>query len=133
MWFRKHASQVTGDGLAWVAASGAEGISELSLGMGDATDKPAEYTVRLYFMEPDNVKPGERVFDVAIGGTPVLTGFDPVKVAGGQDRIVVMEFSGIPVDGQLQLTFTAKAGKPLICGVEAVAEGVLNTPVAGGE
>ena len=30
-WFRTHSSRISGDGLAWVAASGAEGIRKLTI------------------------------------------------------------------------------------------------------
>ena len=76
-----------GEGLKWVAASGAEGLSSLSLSLGEANDGPRDYTVRLYFAEPDNVQPGERIFDVSIGEIPVLVNFDPIKVAGGRNQI----------------------------------------------
>ena len=41
------------------------------------------YTVRLYFAEPDELKPGERVFDVLLGGRKVLENFDVAAAAGG--------------------------------------------------
>jgi len=121
-WFRKHASQMTGDELKWVAASGAEGIASLSLRLGQPTDGPATYTLRLYFAEPDDLRAGERVFDVAIGGDTVLTDFDVVKLAGGKNRILVKQFTSISVNDTLTIAFDAKAGKPILCGLEAIAE-----------
>ena len=119
-WFRNHASQISGDGLTWVASSGGEGLESMSLSLGDVNDT-AEYTVRLYFSEPDNVRPGERVFDVSIGDSAVLTDFDPVKAAGGRNRIIVKEFKKVSLGGVLKLSLTAKQGKPIICGLEAIA------------
>jgi outer membrane protein assembly factor BamB len=121
-WFRSHASQMTGDGLKWVAASGAEGITSLSLRLGEANYKPTPYTLRLYFAEPDDVEPGDRVFDVAIGQKKVLNDFDPIQKSGGRNRILVKQFTSIPVIEQLELSFTAKVGKPILCGLEVIAE-----------
>jgi hypothetical protein len=81
-----------------------------------------QYTLRLSFAEPDDHQPGERVFDVSVGDQKLLEGFDPVKEAGGRNRMLVKEFRGIKTDNELQLTFAATAGKPLICGLELVAE-----------
>ena len=39
------------------------------------------HTVRLHFAEPDDVKPGERVFDVKLQGNVVLRDFDVVREA----------------------------------------------------
>jgi len=90
----------------------------------DAAARP--YTVRLCFAEPDDVQPGERVFDVAIQGTMVLKGFDIAREAGGPRRTVVKEFKGIALEQTLQVTLTPGPGKelgPVLCGIEIVAEG----------
>jgi len=41
------------------------------------------YTVRLHFAELDEVRPGDRVFDVEIQGKTVIQGLDVVSEAGG--------------------------------------------------
>ena len=84
------------------------------------------YTVRLYFAEPKRLKPGRRVFDVAIQGKEVLKGFDVAKEAGGPRRTVVKEFKRIALEQTLQVTLTPGAGGgpgPVLCGIEIVAEG----------
>ena len=55
-----------------VTSSGAEGLEKIVLtlsktGGNAATATPC--TVRLFFAEPGNAKPGNRVFDVAVQGT----------------------------------------------------------------
>jgi hypothetical protein len=80
------------------------------------------YTVRLHFLEPDNAKPGQRVFDVIIQGKKALGDFDIVKEAGGANRAVVKEFKGILVPKELILAFEAKKGVPLLCGIDIIAE-----------
>ena len=86
---------------------------------------PSPYTVRLHFAEPDELPPGQRVFDVALQGRPVLERFDIARVAGGQRTGVVREFTGIVIEKDLKITFTrtpgAKAG-PVLSGVELIAE-----------
>lgn len=59
------------------------------------------YTVRLYFAETYWTTVGQRVFDVYINGTPVLTGFDIVAAAGGPKRGIVK-------------TFTVTTGQPIV-------------------
>jgi len=117
-------------------ASGIEGVSAVTVTLAakpggidsQEEEQPGQvrpYTVRLYFAEPDETMPGERVFDVAIQGRKVLDGLDIVAEAGGSNRPVVKEFTGIMVDYDLTVAFAQrKKGKaPLICGIEVVAEG----------
>ena len=59
---------------------------------------------------------------MSVGDYKLLEGFDPVKEAGGRNRMLVKEFHGIKTGDELQLSFAATAGKPLICGLELVAE-----------
>ena len=80
-------------------------------------------TVRLYFAEPRAIRPGERVFDVQLQGKTVLPDLDIVKEAGAPDRVLVKEFSGIPLGGELRVTFIPKSGQPLLCGIEIVRDG----------
>ena len=121
-WFRRHSSQVQGDGPSWVAASGAKGIRSLTIDLNRPSGPERSYTVRLVFLEPDHLQPGQRVFSVALQGQPVLRDFDIVKEAGGPLRSVVKEFWGIKATKELRLTLTASAGEPVLCGVEIVAE-----------
>ncbi len=114
-----------GQGWPWVAASGVEGLDSLTI---DGL-KPAKYTVRLYFTEPHQKQPGERVFDVATQGKPVLQNFDIVKLSGGRLRSLVREFSKVDVDGQLKLAFVRRVGSPLLCGIEVVADSLKLGPV----
>ena len=120
-WFRRHPSRLDGEGLSWVAASGAKGLTSLTITLGtDAADAQA-YDVALYFAEPDDIGPGVRVFDVALQGREVLKDFDIVREAGGPDRAIVREFSGISVQKELELTLrpsaSTKARAPILCGI----------------
>jgi len=117
-WFRRDSSRVHGEGLKWVAASGARGIESLEV----TISSPGTYTVRLHFAEPDDLAPGERVFDVALQGRVVLKNFDVVREAGGPMRPVVKNFEGVRVDDDLSVTFRRRKGEPVLCGVEARVE-----------
>jgi Malectin domain len=121
-WFRRHESQVHGQGHSWVAASGARGLRAVTVTLAPDT-KPRSYTVRLTFVEPDQLAPGERVFDIGLQGQTLLRDFDIAKEAGGPWRGVVKEFKGVKVVKELMVTLTP-TGKnpPVLCGIEAVEE-----------
>jgi hypothetical protein len=84
----------------------------------------------LHFLEPDELQPGQRVFDVNLQGLPVLDDFDIVKAAGGSFQSVVKEFAGVIIEKELKVTLTrtprTKAG-PILSGIELIAE----EPAAG--
>lgn len=81
------------------------------------------FTVRLYFSEPEEIKPGERVFGVTVQGREVVRDLDIVRRAGDAHRGVVLEYQGIPIKDSLRVDFTARTRRlPLICGVELIAE-----------
>ena len=92
--------------------------------------KPVLYTVRLHFCDPDNDRPGQRVFNVAIVGQDRDPELDIVALAGGRDRPSVRTYTGVEVRGKLVIRFTPSdeeaaadpARAPLVCGVEVVRE-----------
>jgi outer membrane protein assembly factor BamB len=91
---------------------------------------PAPYTVRLHFIEPDDLQLGQRVFDVSLQGQPVLDDFDIVKAAGGSLQSIVKEFGGVIIEKELTVNFTRTAGTqagPILSGIELIAE----EPAAG--
>jgi outer membrane protein assembly factor BamB len=125
--FRQHATQVVGDGPKWIGASGARGLTELTVTLASEPAPERCYSVRLHFLEPDAVLPGQRLFDVALQGETVLSSFDVCAAADGPNRRVVREFRGVKVSRDLTVTLRpldcAGAGQPLLSGVEIVAEG----------
>ena len=117
--FRHHSMRFEGE-LPWVAASGYEGVSELSLGQ-----MKGSYTVRLYFAEPNDYVSGKRVFDVALQGKTVLSKLDVAAAAGKPRKTVVKEFKGIRANGKGELVVTFKSltsAGPIINGIEVIAE-----------
>lgn len=128
--FYRHSIWISGGvGWPWVAASGVEGVSSLTVsGLSDD-----EMTVRLYFAEPVDASrlramdasPAEpRIFDVAIQGKVVMKDFDIANEAGGVMRGVVKEFANIQTDGTIKIDLVAKQGEPILCGLELVAVGL---------
>src|SRR5262249_30472154 len=68
----------------------------------------AAYAVRLPFAEVFWTQPGQRVFDVAINGDPVLSQFDVYAAAGGKDVALTRSFTAtVDADGTITVHFTA--------------------------
>lgn len=86
----------------------------------------SRYAIRLTFTEPDNkVKLGDRRFGIRLQGKNVLENFDIVKETGQSMRCLVKEFSGIPVNGQIEIEFNAADDSkypPVISGIEVISE-----------
>lgn len=64
-----------------------------------------EYKVRLHFAELFYNQPGQRVFNMFVGGVPILNHFDVLKAAGGRDKALVREFTA-RADGLGRLTLS---------------------------
>jgi hypothetical protein len=126
-WFRRHSSRIEGEGLRWVAASGAENLASIEIALADDRAESRCYTVRLHFAEPDGCQPGQRVFDVSLQGDTVLSRFDITARAGGANRPVVAEFNSVAVKDKLVVELmpatAVSAEPPVICGIEVVADG----------
>jgi len=120
--------KLAGTNDAWIYASGCRGISECTIPLLGKKDKPRKYTVRLHFAEPDSLAAGKRVVNISLQGKPCLKQFDIAKAAGGQDKAVVKEFTGIEVTSSLKIKLEGidagadKKHVPVLSGIEAVAE-----------
>ncbi len=121
-WFRRHTSRIAGADHRWVGASGAEGLSRLTVGLGGDGEQRA-HVVTLYFVEPGDLGAGQRVFDVALQGQTVLRGLDIVQEAGEPDRVIARIFEGVMAGDELTIALTPADGSapPVLCGVEIVA------------
>ncbi|KPL02256.1 MAG: hypothetical protein AMK75_03040 [Planctomycetes bacterium SM23_65] len=124
--FCHRSSRVKGDGLRWVAASGLKGLREVTVTLAPDAKDEQRYTVRLHFCEPDDVKPGQRVFSVALQGKPVLGDFDVVREAGGPNRTLIRTFRDVSVKSELTIVLSPSEGTdvpaPILSGVEIIAE-----------
>ena len=102
-----------------------QGFERLILVPGDA-GKPKQLGLRLHFAEIDDVRPGERVFDVKVQGKTVLNDLDVAKAAGGSHRALVKEIKGIDATRAVTLEFIPKAKAltdrtaPIISAIEIV-------------
>ncbi|MHC4555807.1 MAG: outer membrane protein assembly factor BamB family protein [Planctomycetota bacterium] len=119
------AQPIAGANNAWVLSSCGRGLKRCVLPLLGKEDKPAEYTVRLYFAELENEQAGKRVFDIKLQGQTVLDDFDLLKEAGGSHKPVVREFPGVRVSRNLEIEFVPRDKEtssvndmPILCGVE---------------
>ena len=106
------------------AGSSTEGDSSASSTHSGEVKPPRYFTVRLVFAEPHkSVKPGDRVFDVAMQGKTTLEGFDIVAQANAVRRPVVRTWSGIPASKVIEIAFHPRTDRqPVLCGVEIIEE-----------
>ena len=113
-------------GLLRQAPKTGKGFERVILASKDMA-QPRPLSLRLHFAEIEDVKPGERVFDVKVQGKTVLKDFDVAKAAGGRNRAVVKEIGGIVAARALTLEFVPKAKAPtdrtaaIISGIEIVS------------
>lgn len=111
-----------GKGWPWVASSGMTGAQSIEL----KGVKPGNYKVRLVFVEPDNKKVGERVFDVSLQGQVVLKSFDVSQHGKGRMRAVTLTQDKINIgdDGRLLVELKAEKGKSILSGIELIRSGL---------
>lgn len=127
--------QVEGTRNPWLYTFGCRGVTSCEIPLLDAGDGAGLYTIRLGFAEMDDVKPGERMFDIAIQGKPLLKGFDVVKEAGGPRKVIIKEFKGVTVNDNLTIDLLPKLRQPtpeqapILQTVEVVRERMLSVGV----
>ena len=113
---------VSGTDEPWLFGSGIVGAANMSVQLSDG--EAHTYTVRLHFAEPEDTKPGERVFDVKVQGKRVLSGIDIAKETGGKRRALVKEIKSVAAKGTMSIELAGVKGKgPLLCSVEIVEKG----------
>jgi hypothetical protein len=81
------------------------------------------YTVRLHFAELNKTAAGQRVFDVKLEGTEVLSRFDVRAQAGAIDRAIVREFPVTITDGRVTLDFIRRVENAKVSAIEIVPVG----------
>jgi hypothetical protein len=80
------------------------------------------YTIRLHFAEEYWTTAGSRVFNVLIDGTQVLTNFDIVATAGGEDKAVVEQFTEVaPTNGTFTIQFATVKDNAQVNGIEVLS------------
>ncbi|QDU11072.1 PQQ-binding-like beta-propeller repeat protein [Gimesia aquarii] len=91
-----------------------------------ATPPANRYTVRLTFTEPDeNMKPGNRQFQVRLQGIPAIENLDILRETGQAMHSLVKEFKNIPASDKIEIELIPvndSAHPPVISGIELISE-----------
>ncbi len=88
-------------------------------------------TVRLHFAETYWTGVGQRVFNVSINGTQVLTNFDIIAASGGENIAVIEQFTEpANASGQYVIQFTTVTDNALVSGIEIDTPITCSTPTA---
>jgi len=117
--FNSEFTPITGTERPWIYSSGLTGKIELTI-MGT---EGKQYRAVLHFMEPEQVRQGDRIFDVLINGKKVLSRLDIVRETGAPNKALAEEVEGVGYCSTVELVLKPVSGKPpLLCGVEIVAE-----------
>ena len=83
----------------------------------------ASYTVRLDFAETYWTSAGQRLFNVSINGSQVLSNFDIFATAGAKDKAVAEQFTtSATSNGQITLQFSTVADNALAEGIEIIPQ-----------
>jgi hypothetical protein len=87
------------------------------------------YTVRLHFAEIYWTAAGQRVFNIGINGSSVLSNFDIVAVTAARYKAVVESFTvGASSTGSIAIALTAVTNNAAINGIEIIAASGSSTP-----
>ena len=117
--FNSDFTAIAGTERPWIYASGLTGEIELKI-MGIEEKR---YTVILHFMEPDQVREGDRVFDVFLNGKKVLSQLDIIRETGTPNKALVKEAKMLPASDTLKISLKSVSDKPpALCGVEILEE-----------
>lgn len=81
----------------------------------------ASYTVRLHFAEFYWSNTGQRVFNVSINGSQVLSNFDIIAAAGGANKAIVEQFNATANgSGQITIQFSTVVDNAKSSGIEII-------------
>ena len=72
------------------------------------------YTIRLVFAELDDIKAGQRVFDVELQGITRLEKLDIVSEAGGLNREIIKTIDDVSLGQDLRLKLKTRGELPPI-------------------
>ena len=88
----------------------------------------ASYTVRLHFAEIYWTAAGNRVFNVSINGTQVLSNFDIFGAAGANTAVVRDFATTASSQGQIVVTYTSVKDSAKSSGIEVLGDSTPSTP-----
>lgn len=106
-YYSDHSTRVAdGDVPGWIASSGCRGIQEVQVDLRTGeSEGPSQYTVRLYFCDPDFDEAGKRNFDVTIQGAAGCEGVD-IAAAGGRYQPIMREVQGVEARDRIVIEFS---------------------------
>ncbi len=120
---RKEPISISSGQTPWVSASAIAGIRSVEITLSnDEFATESSYTVKLYFAELEDIKPGERSFDIKIQGEKVCENFDIVKKAGTLNKEVVVSYECIKAGKTMKIDLVPETGNTLISGIELSQE-----------
>jgi hypothetical protein len=91
----------------------------------------APYTVRLHFAEFFWSMAGQRVFNVVLNGTQVLTNFDIIAAAGAANKAIVEQFNtNANSSGQIVVQYVTVKDNAKASGIEIISSGGCTAPTA---
>lgn len=92
-------------------------------------ERSGPQSVTLYFVESYVAGPGERLFDVVINGTTVLSDFDIFATAGGENVAIARTFgTTADIDGNVVIAFSAEVQEPKINAITVLGAGTTAAP-----
>jgi hypothetical protein len=102
--------------------------STFSYAVGSLTPKTS-YGVRLHFVESFFGATGQRVFNVAINGSNVLSNFDIFKSAGGRNIAVAVPFSATAdASGKITIAFASTVNNATLAAIEVTSGSIAPPP-----
>lgn len=119
-WHRADTNLIDDELIPWVYSSYYHGEKELAFPL--TAEGKQRYTIRLYFIEPEDKAPGERIFSITLQDKPVIENLDIAKETGGRFRPLIRTFEGVEIDRTLRIQLKQRTGKPLLCGFEVTRE-----------
>ncbi len=120
---RKEPVSVDSENMPWIISSSIEGLRSLEITLSKEENVPdASYMVTLYFCEPENAAPGDRIFDVILQDRRVLDDLDIMKETGRKDRELVKSFSGIRAGRTIRLSMFPEKGNTILSGIRIEQE-----------
>jgi outer membrane protein assembly factor BamB len=128
---RKDPISVHSENTPWISASAIGGIRSLEITLSEEKNvTESQYKIRLYFSELENMKKGERVFDVLVQGKRVLENFDIVSEAGSNDTEIIKTFEDIPAGNTLTIKMDPKTGNTILSGIELIQETIQDKKIS---
>jgi hypothetical protein len=114
------ARSIEGSTTPWVSGSCCQGPLVLEFNVS-RMPRENEYRIVMHFAELADIKPGERTFDVHVGGQQIIESLDVVREAGGRNRAITRECRAKGNSGTLRISLVPRRSQPILNGIEIVA------------